>query len=363
MAAYITIFLVLSAIPNFLGVRFYGHVEIFMSVLKIVAIGGCMCFMFLMTSGAFPATNGALVFRYWKNPGAFHNGLKGISKALIQAAFSCTSGKSTLSAHSEGIRALTYFILLAGWVAMTAGEMKDPRRTVKKSIAPLFWRMFLFFVVNIWLVGMCLPYNDPDLNNAAGTLASPFILAVRNGGSPNFAHFLNALVFITVFSCAITSFYVASRAMTHMSDLGIIHPFFGKKDATGRPLVALLASGILGDGLTYLNLNSTAKLVYSWFSSLVGVAAFCNWFLIYLAHVRFRQGLKAKGIDYKKLSFYTRGAPYSQYFGMLLVVCFLAAQLYFAIFPFTGKPSAKNFFSTYITVPLFVIDYLVIRYV
>jgi amino acid transporter len=95
MAAYITIFLVLSAIPNLLGVRFYGHVEIFMSVLKIVAIGGCMCFMFLMASGAFPATDGALVFRYWKNPGAFNNGLKGISKALIQAAFSCTSGKST----------------------------------------------------------------------------------------------------------------------------------------------------------------------------------------------------------------------------------------------------------------------------
>jgi amino acid transporter len=240
---------------------------------------------------------------------------------------------------------------------MTAGEMKDPRRTVKKSIAPLFWRMFLFFVVNIWLVGMCIPYNDPDLNNAAGTLASPFILAVRNGGSPNFAHFLNALVFITVFSCGITSFYVASRAMTHISDLGIIHPFFGKKDSAGRPWVALLASGILGGGLTYLNLNNTAKLVYSWFSSLVGVASFCNWFLIYLAHVRFRKGLKAQGIDYKKLPFYTRAAPYSQYFGMLLVVCFLAAQLYFAIFPFTGRPSAKNFFATYITVPLFVIDY------
>lgn len=151
---------------------------------------------------------------------------------------------------------------------MTAGEMQDPRRTVKRSVQPLFWRMFLFYVVNIWLVGMCIPYDHPSLKSS-GTLASPFILAVRDGGSPIFAHILNALVFITVFSCGITSFYVCSRAMTHMSDLGIIHSFFGKKDKAGRPWVALIVSSILGGGLTYLNVNSTAKEVYTWFSSLV----------------------------------------------------------------------------------------------
>lgn len=240
---------------------------------------------------------------------------------------------------------------------MTAGEMKDPRRTVKKSIQPLFWRMFMFFVVNIWLVGMCVPYDDPNMNKS-GTLASPFILAVREGGSPIFAHILNGLVFTTVLSCGITSYYVCSRAMTHMADLKIIHPFFGKKDAAGRPWVALLVSGILGGGLTYLNCNSTAVEVYNWFSSLVGVASFCNWALIYLSHIRFRQGLRAQGIDYKTLPFWTPIAPYAQYFGIVLVFCFLAAQLYFAIQPFSGtKPSAKNFFSTYITVPLFIIDY------
>ncbi|RDW68081.1 amino acid transporter-8 [Coleophoma cylindrospora] len=340
-AGYITIFLLLAAIPNFFPVRFYGKVEIFMSIVKVFAITSTMCYMFLMASGAFPSTHGALVFRYWKNPGAFNNGIKGVCKALLQAAFSCTS---------------------AGWVAITAGEMKEPRKTVKGAIMPLFWRMFMFFVVNIWLVGMCVPYNNADMNNSSGTLASPFIIAIRDGGSPIFADIMNALVFITVFSCSITSYYVASRAMTHMSDLGIIHSFFGQKDAAGRPWIAMISSGVLGGGLTYLNLNNTASQVYSWFSSLVGVAAFCNWGLIYLSHIRFRQGLKAQGIDYKKLTFYARFGPWPQYLGLLLVFCYLAAQLYFAIFPFSGKPSASNFFSTYITVPLFIIDYFVYKW-
>ncbi|OJJ56748.1 hypothetical protein ASPSYDRAFT_91993 [Aspergillus sydowii CBS 593.65] len=130
-----------------------------------------------------------------------------------------------------------------------------------------------------------------------------------------------------------------------MSELRIIHPFFGAKDSATRPWLSLALSG-----LTYLNVNSTSAQVYNWFSNLVDVSAFCNQFLIYVSHIRFRQGLKAQGIDNSNLPFRDRWAPYSQYPGIVLITLFLVAQLYFAIFPFTGKPSAENFFATYITV-------------
>lgn len=108
-------------------------------------------------------------------------------------------------------------------MAITAGEMKDPRRTVKRSVNPLFWRMFLFYIGNIWLAGMWVPFNHPDLSESE-TLSSPFIVAIRDGGAPIFAHIINGLVFITVLSCGVTSYYVASRCFCHISDLGIIHP-------------------------------------------------------------------------------------------------------------------------------------------
>ncbi|KAL4861451.1 amino acid permease/ SLC12A domain-containing protein [Aspergillus spectabilis] len=240
MAAYITIFVVVTAIPNLFPVRKYGSVEIVMSALKIFSILACMCFLFIMASGGLPATNGPLVFHYWETPGAFNNGMKGICRAVPQAAFSCPSG------HRLGRR--------------NRRRNERPRRTVKRSVSPLFWRMFLFYVVNIWLVGMCVPYNHPDLSQS-GTLSSPFILAIKDGGSPIFAHIINGLVFVTVLSCGITSFYIVSRSLTHMADLKIIHGVFAAKDKAGRPWVSLVLSGGLGGGLTYRNLNSTSAEV------------------------------------------------------------------------------------------------------
>jgi amino acid transporter len=83
--------------------------------------------------------------------------------------------------------------------------------------------------------------------------------------------------------------------------------------------------------------------------------------LIYVSHIRFRQGLKSQGIDNRTLPYRDRFAPYSQYLGMVLIILFLAAQLYFAIYPFTGNPSAGNFFAMYITVPLFFVDYVLYK--
>lgn len=156
---------------------------------------------------------------------------------------------------------------------MIAGEVADPRRTIKKTVRPVFWRMFTFFVVNIWLVGMCVPSNDVDLVNASGTMGSPFVIAVKRADVYGLAHAINGFIFLSVISCGITSVYIASRSLTALADLQIIHPFFGRKDSQGRPYVSLLISLGLGGGLGYLNCNSVGTLVYSWFSALVSTSA------------------------------------------------------------------------------------------
>lgn len=93
LAGYITIFLVVIALGNVFHVRVYGFVEYYMSFIKCFAVVLMIFFMFIMTSGGIAATNGPIEFRYWKNPGAFNNGIKGICKAFVQAAFSFGGGK------------------------------------------------------------------------------------------------------------------------------------------------------------------------------------------------------------------------------------------------------------------------------
>lgn len=96
LAAYITIFLVVLVAANMFPVKTYGIIEYWMSFIKCLAIVVIIFFMFIMTSGGIPATHGPIEFTYWKNPGAFNNGIKGLAKAFVQAAFSFGGGKSSL---------------------------------------------------------------------------------------------------------------------------------------------------------------------------------------------------------------------------------------------------------------------------
>ncbi|KAJ5784318.1 Amino acid/polyamine transporter I [Penicillium pulvis] len=341
LAVYITIFLVVIALANLFHVRIYGYIEYYMSFIKCAAIILMIFFLFIMTSGGIPATHGPIEFRYWKNPGAFKNGMKGIAKAFVQAAFSFGGGEH---------------------VAVIAGEIANPRNTIKKTVRPVFWRMFTFFVVNIWLVGMCVPSDDTDLATASGTLASPFVLAIKRADVWGLAHAINGFIFLSVISCGITSVYVASRSLTALADLNIIHPFFGRKDAQGRPLVALAISLGLGGGLCYLNCDNIGTVVYGWFSSLVAIATLFEWSACYIAHLRFRQGLKAQGKDLSTLPFKGLLTPWAQYISLLLVAFIFGCEFYLSCWPFGEKGSAKTFFSSYLAAPLFAFDYLAYKF-
>lgn len=60
--------------------------------------------------------------------------------------------------------------------------------------------MVAFFVVNIWLVGMCVPYDDENLINRSGTMGSPFVIAIERANVMWLAHVINGFIFITVIS-------------------------------------------------------------------------------------------------------------------------------------------------------------------
>ncbi|KAJ5281795.1 Amino acid/polyamine transporter I [Penicillium angulare] len=340
LAVYITILLVVMAAANVFHVRIYGYIEYYMSFFKCAAVVLMICFLFIMTSGGIPATHGPIEFQYWKNPGAFRNGMKGIAKAFVQAAFSFGGGEH---------------------IAVIAGEIAKPRQTIKKTVRPVFWRMFTFFVVNIWLVGMCVPYNDEDLSSS-GTLGSPFVIAIKRADVYGLAHAINGFIFLSVISCGITSVYVASRSLTALADLNIIHPFFGRKDKQGRPWMALIISLGIGGGLCYLNCDSIGTVVYGWFSSLVAIATLFEWSGCYVSHLRFREGLKAQGKDLNSLPFKGFLTPYSQYFSLVLVAFIFGCEFYLSCWPFGEKGSPKTFFSTYLAAPLFVFDYLAYKF-
>ena len=72
---------------------------------------------------------------------------------------------------------------------VAAGETENPRRNIPKAVRRVFWRILIFYVLAIFLVGMCVSSEDPRLLNAIdkskpGVAASPFVIAIKNGGIP-----------------------------------------------------------------------------------------------------------------------------------------------------------------------------------
>ncbi|KAG7878662.1 hypothetical protein KL938_003805 [Ogataea parapolymorpha] len=340
-AEYIAIFAAIYIAGNVWPIRAYGYIEYVQSFIKIVAMAGITLFMFIGTCGGLPNT-GPIGYKFWKNPGWIRNGIQGIVLAFSQSGFSFGGGEH---------------------IAIVAGEVKNPRTFIPRCTQPIFWRLCVFFIGNAWLITMNVPYDDETLNNASGSLASPYIIAMKRGGVKILPDILNALILLSVISCGNSSVYIGSRSLVACADLKVIHPVFGKKDSKGRPVLSLLTVFVIGLALAFLNCSKTGEQVYNWFNSLCALNGYFTWLCIYWSHYRFRAGLKAQGINYRTLPLYDRFFPWTTYTATFIILVLFIGQFYIGLYPLGGSTMsaadrAENFFLTYLCVPLFGLCWL-----
>src|ERR1700710_132140 len=69
-------------------------------------------------------------------------------------------------------------------VGLAAAEAADPARSLPKATRQVFWRIATFYVLSLFIVGLIVPSNSPDLlgSSGANTKASPFVLAIQYAG-------------------------------------------------------------------------------------------------------------------------------------------------------------------------------------
>lgn len=68
---WIAIFLVAIVVINYLGVRWFGEIEFYLSSFKIIVIIALIFLSLILVCGGGPDGK-ATGFEYWKDPGAFH---------------------------------------------------------------------------------------------------------------------------------------------------------------------------------------------------------------------------------------------------------------------------------------------------
>lgn len=100
-------------------------------------------------------------------------------------------------------------------VVVAARETENPRRNISKAVRRVFWRFAIFYVLIILLIGICVSSSGPRLlsaiqSGARGIAASPFVIAIKNGGIKGLRHVNNAVVLTTVWSAGNSYFYASS---------------------------------------------------------------------------------------------------------------------------------------------------------
>ncbi|KAF1966897.1 AAT family amino acid transporter [Bimuria novae-zelandiae CBS 107.79] len=349
-AAWVTIFLFVIISINLFGVRGYGEAEFVFSIIKVTAVVGFIILGIIIDTGGVPGGNGYIGAKYWYNPGAFNNGFKGLCSVFVTAAFSFSGTEL---------------------VGLCAAETENPRKTLPKAVKQVFWRITLFYMVSLTIVGCLVPYNDEHLFGASSTdaNASPFVIAVNNAGIKVVPSIMNVVILIAVLSVGNSSIYGASRTIAALADRGQAPKILGYIDRSGRPLVAILFSSAFGF-ISYIVAAGpdTSDQAFAWMMAISGLAAIFNWASICLCHIRFRQAWKYRGYTLDELAFRSQATVYGSWAGLIFNLLVLVAQFWTGFAPvgyaeMTTNELVENFFKAYLALPIVASCYIIFKIV
>ncbi|KAH3682613.1 hypothetical protein WICPIJ_006422 [Wickerhamomyces pijperi] len=335
-SVWVAVFYVIVLFINLFGVRGYGEAEFIFSAIKVTAVVGFIILGIVLTCGGGPH-GGYIGGKYWHNPGAFANGFKGVCNIFVTAAFSFAGTEL---------------------VGLAAAETQNPRKSLPKAAKQVFWRITLFYIISLTLVGLLVPYTNDRLGTARDASASPFVIAIENAGISGLPSVINVVIIIAVLSVGNSSVYGCSRTLTSLAVQGFAPRQFAYIDRAGRPLVSVCFSLAFGL-LCFLAASSKQGTIFNWLLALSGLSTVFTWGSICFCHIRFRYAMKVQGRNpEEELTFLAQGGLYSSWFGLVLNILVLIAQFYTALFPIGAEPNANDFFQAYLSFPIILVMYL-----
>ena len=329
------IFLIIIFALNSLSVRVYGESEYWFALIKVVTviifIGiGILTILGIM-GGEFVGFD-----TFTKGDGPILGGNLGGSLLSILGVF-LVAGFSFQGTELIGI---------------TAGESENPERAVPKAIKQVFWRILLFYILAIFIIGMLIPYDSEALMGGGDSIAtSPFTLVFKNAGLAFAASFMNAVILTSVLSAGNSGMYASTRMLYSMSRDKLAYNSFGKTNKNGVPYVSLIATGILV--ILIFALQHLSGDAYEYIVAASGMTGFIAWVGIAISHFRFRRAFDKQNYDKSKLKYKAKLFPFGPIFaGVLCVIVIIGQDVDFIK---TGNFDMNRFFITYMGIPVFLI--------
>ena len=326
------IFLAFVVGVNLTSVRSYGELEYILSLLKVTTIIIFIILGICVNAGA-NKTHDYIGGRYWHIDDApFVGGIGGFASVFVSAAFAYGGTES---------------------IGITAGETRNPMTTIPKTVRNVFFRVLLFYVLSILIIGLNVPYNYPGLSSKE-TITSPFTIVFEQAGSQVAGSFINAVVLTSVLSAANHALYAGTRFLYSLGAIGQAPRIFARVSRYTRvPWVALLSIASVS-GLCFGSSYIGAGQLWTWLQNLVGVSNQLAWISIGISSIRFRRALKVQG-KLERLPYKNWTQPWGPWVVVLGSGFILLIQGWSAFAPW----DTSDFFSYYVELLIVLFFYVV----
>lgn len=325
------IFWVVLIAANVISVRLYGEIEYWLSLLKVVTII-VFIFMGIAVNAGGNETGHYIGGENWRIPGApFVDGIGGFASVFVTASFAYGGTES---------------------IAITAGETANPTKNLPRVVKNVFWRILLFYIISILLIGLNVPYTYPGLSTKDSS-TSPFTIVFEMTGAKLAGSVINAVILTSVLSAGNHALFAGARLLYTLAMEGHAPKFFGRLNRNQVPWVAVLATGLVA-GLCFGSSRIGAGQLWTWLQNLVGVSNQLSWISIGIASIRFRSALALQGKTHL-LPFKNWTYPFGPYFVIILNSFLVLVQGWSC---FSPHFKAVDFVSFYIEIPLMIIMYV-----
>ncbi|WP_244923533.1 amino acid permease [Peribacillus butanolivorans] len=297
--------LIIMFLFNYMSVKGFGEAEFWFALIKIVTVIIFLITGFLMIFGILGGNDPIGFSNFTMGEGPFNGGFFTILGVFMAAGFSF-----------QGTELL----------GVTAGESENPEKNIPKAIKSVFWRILLFYILAIFVIGMIIPFTDARLLSE-DVAVSPFTLVFERAGLAFAASVMNAVILSSVLSAGNSGMYASTRMLWDLARDGKAPKFLGKLDKRGVPVNALIATSLVGC-LAFLASFFGDGVVYVWLLNASGMAGFVTWVGIAIAHYRFRKAYVAQGLDLNALPYLAKGFPTGPIFALVLCIFIIIGQGY-----------------------------------
>ncbi|KRF50694.1 gamma-aminobutyrate permease [Bacillus sp. Soil745] len=297
--------LIIMFLINYMSVKGFGETEFWFAMIKVVTVIIFLITGVLIILGIMGGKDPIGFSNFTMGEGPFNGGFFTILGVFMAAGFSF-----------QGTELL----------GVTAGESEDPEKNIPKAIRSVFWRIILFYILAIFVIGMIIPFTDSRLLSE-DVAVSPFTLVFERAGLAFAASIMNAIILSSVLSAGNSGMYASTRMLWDLARDGKAPKFLGKLDKRGVPVNALIVTSLVGC-VAFLASFFGDGVVYIWLLNASGMAGFVTWVGIAIAHYRFRKAYAAQGLDMNALPFRAKGFPFGPIFALVLCIIIIIGQGY-----------------------------------